>query len=410
MSWSQRYRQEDTAWGGLLARQMTDQGMGAGDAGHLLDVSFEWVRAQMDDVRDDAAASQSPTGAAASQYPTGAAASQSPTGAAASQSPTSASAAPDPPSGGPVKAHQGYQHEAFFYRGPQEFVAGIAPFVRGGVAMGQPVLVVVSEPRLTLLRDALGADAAGVQFEDMARLGANPARIIPRWQRFVAEFSGPDRPVRGVGEPIWKGRGPVELVECQLHEALLNIAVDADTPLWLSCPYDVDALPPEVIVESTHSHPILVGPDGYQGSTRYDGVEHVAAMIQAELPEPDARADRLTFGAADLAELRDRVTRGAVDAGIHSDRALALTVAMTEIADDSLRHGGGEGALRVWRSPDALVCEIRDHVRLDDAMVGRRAAALTERGHGVWFANQVCDLTQVRATEDGTVVRVHSWL
>ena len=37
-------------------------------------------------------------------------------------------------------------------------------------------------------------------------LGANPARIIPAWQEFVAEHAAPGRRVRGIGEPIWAGR------------------------------------------------------------------------------------------------------------------------------------------------------------------------------------------------------------
>jgi hypothetical protein len=388
MSWERRDRRESAGWGNLLAQRLAEEGVADADIDRVLDVSLEWVRAQVDDPDNDPVPAAAPIDAAGPE-------------------PIDA-AGPEPAR--PLKAHQGYQHEAFLYRGPHEFLAGAVPFVREGVAMRQPVLVAVGEPRLTLLRDALGADAAAVRFVDMARLGANPARIIPRWQRFVEECSGPHRPVRGIGEPIWNGRGAAELVEFQLHEALLNVAVDADTPLWLSCPYDVDALPPEVIVEAMHSHPILLGADGYHGSTRYDGVEHVAAMFRTPLPEPDVEADRLGFRADDLPALRDCVTRNAIGAGIHSDRALALTVAMTEIADGSLRYGGGGGELRVWRAADALVCEIRDRGHLDDPMLGRRPAAPGEKGYGAWFANQVCDLTQVRATGDGTVIRVHSGL
>ena len=37
----------------------------------------------------------------------------------------------------------------------------------------------------------------------------------------------------------------------------------------------------------------------------------------------------------------------------------------------------------------------------------RAPAADGEGGRGVWIANQLCDLVQVRSGEDGSVVRLH---
>src|SRR4051812_23883915 len=85
----------------------------------------------------------------------------------------------------PTRSHQSYQHEAFLYRGEDEFLDGVVPFVRDGIASGEPVMVAVIEERAALLRDALGSDGADVHFVDMAQLGHNPARIIPGWQRFL---------------------------------------------------------------------------------------------------------------------------------------------------------------------------------------------------------------------------------
>ena len=66
------------------------------------------------------------------------------------------------------------------------------------------------------------------------------------------------RRLRGIGEPIWADRSPDELVECQRHEALLNLAFADAGDFWLLCPYDVDALDPDVIAEAHHSHPAVV--------------------------------------------------------------------------------------------------------------------------------------------------------
>src|SRR6476661_10751923 len=102
------------------------------------------------------------------------------------------------------RTHDGYRHEAFFWEGDTQFLAGTVPFIREGLGAGQPVMVAVTPPRIDLLREALDGDAAEVRFVDMSRLGANPARIIPAWRAFTDHHPG--RPVRGIGEPIWNGR------------------------------------------------------------------------------------------------------------------------------------------------------------------------------------------------------------
>ncbi len=308
-------------------------------------------------------------------------------------------------------AHTGYRHEAFLCRGIDEFLAGTVPFIRDGVRAGEPVMVAVIEPRLERIRSALGADAERVLFVDMVELGHNPARIIPGWQEFVDEYAADGRPVRGVGEPIWAGRRPAELIECQLHEALLNVAVSPDTPLWLRCPYDVAALDPSVVREAHRSHPITVDERAYRGSTVYGGANHVDEIFADELAEPSGYTEDLLFGPDDLALTRSTVIRQAIGTGMCWRRVEELGLTMHELATNSLRHGGGRGMLRVWREPGALVCEIRDAGQMGDPMVGRRKPAPSaEGGRGLWMANQLCDLVQIRSGARGTVVRVSTWL
>src|SRR4051794_9640747 len=81
---------------------------------------------------------------------------------------------------------EGFLHEAYLYAGDDEFVAGIGAFARDAVDAGEPILVMVGARKLDLLRDELGHVARHVEFGDMERVGANPARIIPAWQDFVA--------------------------------------------------------------------------------------------------------------------------------------------------------------------------------------------------------------------------------
>ena len=73
-------------------------------------------------------------------------------------------------------------------------------------------------------------------FAEMDDVGTNPARIIPAWTDFVAGHEG--QAVHGIGEPIWAERSPAEVVECQRHESLLNLAFGDEVDFRLLCPYD----------------------------------------------------------------------------------------------------------------------------------------------------------------------------
>src|SRR4051812_16865113 len=196
----------------------------------------------------------------------------------------SSQAAPSP---APREHRHDFRHEALLYSGPDEFLAGTLAFIREGLEADEPMLVVVGAGKIRRMRGELGTDADGVHFADMADVGLNPARIIPAWRDFVDRHSGPGKRLRGIGEPIWAGRSAAELIECQRHESLLNLAfVDAEG-FRLLCPYDVDALEPEVIEEAHRSHPVLVeAAGGERESTDYRPVEIVAAPFGAPLPEP----------------------------------------------------------------------------------------------------------------------------
>jgi anti-sigma regulatory factor (Ser/Thr protein kinase) len=217
--------------------------------------------------------------------------------------------------------------------------------------------------------------------------------------------------VRGIGEPIWSGRRPAELTECQMHEALLNLAVEPHTPLWLLCPYDVASLTPDVVAEAHRSHPVVVEVEHYRGSTSYGGTHHVGTLFESDLPVVDVAVAHRALGAGDLTVVRDDVIAHALSAGLSAERSSDLALAVHEIIVNSLEHGSGQGELRIWHEQDALICEVRDQGRIPDPMVGRRAPRWEdERGRGLWMANQLCDLVQVRSGEAGTTIRVHDWL
>ena len=294
-----------------------------------------------------------------------------------------------------------FHHEAFLYAGTAAFLEGTVPFIEAGLVAGEPVLVVVGREKIGWLRKALAGDAGRVALADMAEVGRNPARIIPAWRDFLAT-GGAGGPARGIGEPVYSERTPDELLECQRHEALLNVAFAGGAPWRLMCPYDTTSLDAGVIEAARHSHRFVAG--GRSAAYRGDGW---TGPDEERLPDPPAGALPLAFGHGPLESVRQFVvdhvgdTLGAVEL---SD----LLVAVTEVAGNSVMHGGGAGTVRVWSSATGIVCEVRDRGWIRQPLVGRsRPTYEQESGRGLWMVNHLCDMVQLRSAPEGTVVRLH---
>jgi anti-sigma regulatory factor (Ser/Thr protein kinase) len=309
---------------------------------------------------------------------------------------------------GEVARAEGLHHEALLYAGEDGFLEGAIPFIRDGLAAGEPVLVMVGAAKIELLRGHLDGDADGVRFADMEEVGRNPARIIPAWQDFAGEHPA-GRSLRGIGEPIWAARTAPELAECHRHEALVNLAFAGVETVRLLCPYDTAALDPAVIEHAHRTHP-LIGHNGtLRSSAQYRKGDALRNPFDEPLPEPPAPWDELRFDVGDLETVRQLVFRHAIHAGISAPRTADLVLAANELAANSVRHAGGGGVLRLWKDAEVLVCEVRDDGRIDDPLVGRvRPAEGQVDGFGLWLVNQVCDLVQLRSFSTGSVARLHT--
>lgn len=300
-----------------------------------------------------------------------------------------------------------FSHEALFYAGQNEFAERCAAFIREGLAAGEPVLVMVTADKIERLRDELGSEAPGVLFADMGEAGRNPGRIISEWSDFAAAHLAEGLPLRGIGEPIWAGRSADEMVECQHHESLLNLAFGDAEGFRLLCPYDTSALSADVIAEARRSHPLILEGEVKRECSDYRGIDAIGPPAEP-LSVPSSPSLEMGFQSTTLDAVRRFVSQRADDAGLDSARADDLVIAVNEAATNSVRHGGGGGVVRSWENDDELVCEIRDSGRIDELLVGRRRPASGGRGgHGLWLAHQLCDLVQLRSRRNGTVVRLH---
>lgn len=296
-----------------------------------------------------------------------------------------------------VQQESSFRHLALHYGSAEQFVREIEDFLHPRLATGEPALVVVESAKIPLLETRLGENVNLVAMEEVGR---NPGRIISLWQDFL-DTHDPTETVWGVGEPIFPSRSPDELVECQIHERLLDLAfARPQVSFNLACPYDVGSLPMEVIRESEKSHAWL----GARKSPEFH--DRNGGFLGGPLspPSPGATAHRIARD--ELSALRRLVKESAQAAGVDHTRLADLELAASEIAVNSVLYSGS-GEMLLWSAADRFFCEVHDKATIDDPLVGRfRPHPKTERGRGIWLAHQLADLLQLRSGPQGTTIRL----
>jgi anti-sigma regulatory factor (Ser/Thr protein kinase) len=300
-----------------------------------------------------------------------------------------------------------FVHPALFYADSDEYLAGTVPFIRAGLAAGEPVLVSVPAENLNRIRTALGGDADRVELYDMRVAGRNPGRIIPGvLLAFATAHAG--HPVRIIGEPIWAGRSALEYPACAQHEALINAAF-AGRDATILCPYDTTRLNPAWIRDAHRTHPVVWTVTDHRGSAEYDDPVAVAAGFNQPLPDPPPHAATMTVHIATLAALRRFVIGRAEAAGLTADRVIDLTIAVSELAANTVEHAAGDdGVLAMWVADGRVVCQLSDTGHLTDPMAGRLPVPpdRSAGGRGLLLVNQLCDLVRVHTRPGATTVRV----
>lgn len=232
----------------------------------------------------------------------------------------------------PSRELRSYRHELFLRHGPHDFVAGAAAVIEEGLEVGEPIRVAVNAEHTEWLHDALQGQSDRVEFLDLRTLGHHPARMIPVWQQFVNAATGPLGPARGITEPLWSSGRPEEIVECELDEALLNLAVAPDTPLWLLCSYDADALGPTGRAAAEVTHPIIVESGTSSGSVHYVGRTWVEVLSSTALPDSAAVRHESVFTTGIVARLLSYVRLELYVCGLTVDRAMQLATATNGLA------------------------------------------------------------------------------
>jgi anti-sigma regulatory factor (Ser/Thr protein kinase) len=238
----------------------------------------------------------------------------------------------------------------------------------------------------------------------MAEVGRNPARIIPAWQDFLTDAGGAE--VRGVGEPIWAGRSPDALIECERHEALLNVAFEGGRPWQLLCPYDEQTLDAGTLREARRNHPLVRRDDATTTSDTYPGVGAFGSTTGEPLQPAPRDAASISFAGKALGDVRTFAGSFAASNGFEG-RSGDVRLVAQELSSNGVRHGGGKGTLRIWTQGRSLIVEVRSHEQIADPLAGRHRPVADTGGYGLWIVNQLVDLVQIRNDALGSTVRAH---
>jgi len=135
------------------------------------------------------------------------------------------------------------------------------------------------------------------------------------------------------------------------------------------------------------------------------------SVLSAPLPEHEGdQVAAVDFDRTALARVRALIGQYAPRLGLDRPGEIDLALVASELASNSVTHGGGAGTLRLWRDSFYAVCEVRDSGLITDPFVGLRRPDFRKRvgGAGLWAVSRACALVIVRSSREfGTVVRAH---
>jgi anti-sigma regulatory factor (Ser/Thr protein kinase) len=115
------------------------------------------------------------------------------------------------------------------------------------------------------------------------------------------------------------------------------------------------------------------------------------------------------FALADITDLRHDLRRHAAIAGLHDDDLDDFVAAVNELVTNSVRHGGGQGSLRLTLDADTLIAEVSDRgggFGGELPVTGGPPAADVPGGRGILLARLLTDTLMISDGPDGVTVTV----
>jgi anti-sigma regulatory factor (Ser/Thr protein kinase) len=310
---------------------------------------------------------------------------------------------------GPATGHDGILHEAAFYGSDEEFLGVVVPFLRDGVAAGEPTLSLFGGHNQYLLRDTLGA-GSDVVFIDGGNHYMRPAAAIRRHREMLAGYVAEGATqIRIAGEVPHPGVG-VPWEWWARYEAAANEVYD-DFPMYGLCPYDTRTAPPEVLDDVRRTHTHVVTQDGHrQPSPVYQPPRAFLAETVRPWADP-VESGRPVFDQADPSAAWARRAVGSLQetAALDGDDINGLLLSVSEAVSNAILHGRAPIRMRAWAEPGRIVVAVTDAgPGPADPVAGLMPAdrPVGAGGLGLWMMHQLCAYVSLRRAPDGFTVRL----
>ena len=114
------------------------------------------------------------------------------------------------------------------------------------------------------------------------------------------------------------------------------------------------------------------------------------------------------FDGDSLYALRAAVAAHGSQAGLSDGRTRDLVLAVHELAANAVRHGAGQGRLRMWATAEGVRCEVTDEGADGTGEEPAEAPVWrVEPGHGLWLVRRIADGASVRSDPSGTVAGLY---
>jgi anti-sigma regulatory factor (Ser/Thr protein kinase) len=292
------------------------------------------------------------------------------------------------------------RHSALLYSEPANFSAAAAEFAAGADSAGAPLFVAATGDNLAAFAPFAEGNGRHVRLADLSGQNANPGRIFGLIRNFVQEHPG--RPVRCWQDVGWPGRSADGLTEAIKYEALFGRAF-AGLPVTVLCSYDT-RLGEGALADAERLHSSVLR--GGRWRPRTHAGDQAAARPDPPLGSPPAGAATLTFR-DDQAGVRGFAAARARAAGLSPGRIADLTIAVGELAGNTLVHTSGQGTLAIWVAGDELIFQVSDTGCIKDPLAGTlRPEPAAGSRRGLWLVHQIGDLVQTRTGPSGTTTRV----
>ena len=306
--------------------------------------------------------------------------------------------------------HLGYRHVGHVLRPGEDVAAVVGPVLRRAVADGEPVVIACPDPVATALLACLEG-AGDVHVAPADPLADRPPAAMAAVTALVdgrVPQGGRLHLVTGPGTTTGDADSGLQ-VEALLNHVLADRQVDH---LCLLSP-SPDGPDADAVVRATH--PWLLTDAGTVRNPDFRAPDDLLRELQrAAVPDPleETEPTLAMVDLDDMRALRRALNRVLAESTLSPDAAQDFVLAIDEVTANAAEHGVPPVDVKLWCTPERLLCAITDRgTAFDDPLVGYGPAHgdMAVGGMGLWLARRSVDslvTTPADESGDGCTVRL----